>query len=70
MHYNTARHQPLTLNYFRINREKLQVSYHICWKLVPRKVLHVFMVSVDYFSEFAPIHSLLKHPHFYHGVKF
>lgn len=45
------------------------ISYHICWQLVARKVLHIFMVSVDYFSQFTPVHHLLKHPHFYCVVK-
>lgn len=52
------------------NCEKPTVSYHICRELVSRKVFHIFMVFVDYFRQFAPIHGLLKHPHFHSVVKF
>lgn len=44
-------------------------SYHVFWQPVPRKVLHILVVLVDYFREFAPVHHLLKHPHFHGGVK-
>lgn len=37
---------------------------------MPRKVLHIFMVHVYYFSQLAPVHHLLKHPHVYGGVEF
>lgn len=54
---------------FSINGDK-PVSYHISWQFVPRKVLHIFMLGVDDFSQFAPVHRLLKHPHFHSLVKF
>lgn len=46
------------------------VSYHVRWQFVPREVLHVFMLGVDDFSQFTPVHHLLKHPHFHSLVKF
>lgn len=52
-----------------INGDK-PVSYHVSWQLVPREVLHIFMLGVDDFSQFAPVHHLLKHPHFHSLVKF
>lgn len=35
-----------------------------------REVLHIFVLGVDDFSQFASIHRLLKHPHFHSLVKF
>lgn len=37
---------------------------------MPREILHIFMLGVDDFSQFAPVHRLLKHPHFHSLVKF
>lgn len=34
-----------------------------------RKILHIFMGGVDYFSQLLPVHHLLKHPHFNCVVK-
>ena len=46
------------------------VSYHVLWKRVTGQVLHILVLSVDYFRQLAPVHHLLEHPHFDGVVEF